>query len=156
MTFTNEGKLILFETAFEVKTSLFFRLIEASGKLPEYYTLSAALISSLSFELLTCKICGWSTAKFDDKDWNSEPESFTLNRNSNWTGFSFFGLHLLNDNLLCLFFGWLNGRLWLIAWEVDWFFQWIFFKNFSKWQSFLSILGIQINRFDINFDKRLK
>ena len=56
----------------------------------------------------------WSIAEYDDRGGISEPESFTFNGNSNWTGFSFFGLHLLNSNLLCVFFstcGWLHGRL---------------------------------------------
>ena len=53
LTFKNEGKLILFEATFEVKTSSFFRLIEAYGN-----TLSAALMSGLLFGLLTFKICG--------------------------------------------------------------------------------------------------
>ena len=79
-------------------------------------------MSSLLFELLTSKTCGRSTAEFDDRGWISEPESFTFNGNSNWIGFSFFGLHLLNENLLCVFCGWLNGRLWLITWNVDSFF----------------------------------
>ena len=45
-----------------------------------------------------------SIAEFDDRDSISEPELFTFNGNSNWTEFLFFGLHLLNDNLLCVFF----------------------------------------------------
>ena len=52
LTFTNEGKLIFFEATFEVKTSSFLRLIEASGN-----TLSASLMSGLLFELLTSKKC---------------------------------------------------------------------------------------------------
>ena len=106
MTFTSEGKLVLFEATFEVKNSSFFRLIEASGN-----TLSAALMSGSLFELLAFKKCGWSTAEFDgtdwvwelesltfngsdwsiaefdDRDWISEPESYTFNGNSNWTEF---------------------------------------------------------------------
>ena len=105
MTFKNEGKCILFEATFKVKTFSFFRSIEASGG----NTLSAALMSGLLFELLTFKKCGWSTAEFDgtdwvwelesltfddsdwsiaefdDRDWISEPESYTFNGNSNWT-----------------------------------------------------------------------
>ena len=132
MTFTNEWKLNLFETIFEVKSS-FFRLIEGSGN-----TLSAALMSGLLFELVTFKKCDWSTAKFDDTgwvwelesftfngsdlsiaeldywDWISQHESFSFNGNSSCTGFSFFGFYLLNGNLVCVFFntcGWLHGRL---------------------------------------------
>ena len=47
LAFTNEGKLILFEVTFDVKTS---RLVEASGN-----TLSATLMLGLQFELLTSK-----------------------------------------------------------------------------------------------------
>ena len=47
LTFRNEGKLILFEVTFDVKTS---RLVEASGN-----TLSATLMLGLRFELLTSK-----------------------------------------------------------------------------------------------------
>ena len=95
-------------------------------------------MSGLLFELLTSKTCDWSTAeldgtgwvwelqsltfngsdwsiaKFDDRGLISEPVSFTFNGNSKCTGFSFFGLYLLNDNLVCVFFkccGWLHGRL---------------------------------------------
>ena len=50
LIFTNEGKLILLEETFEVKITLFFRLIEASDN-----TLSAALMSGLLSELLTSK-----------------------------------------------------------------------------------------------------
>ena len=73
LTFTSEGKLVLFEATFEVKNSSFFRLIEASGN-----TLSAALMSDLLFERLTSKKCGWSTAEFDGTDWVSELESLTF------------------------------------------------------------------------------
>ena len=52
LTFENEGKLISFEATFGVKTSSFFRLIEASGN-----TLSAALMSGFLFELLRFKKC---------------------------------------------------------------------------------------------------
>ena len=116
MTFTNEGKLILFEKIFEVKISSSFDYFKPGN------TLSAALMPGLLFELLTSKKCDWSTTKFDnadwvwelesltfngsdwwieefdDGDWTSEPESFSFNGNSNRTGFSFFGLYLLNDN----------------------------------------------------------
>ena len=95
-------------------------------------------MSGLLFELLTSKKCGWSTAEFDGtnwvwelesftfngsdwpivefdyRDWVSKPESFTFNGNSNWTEFSFYDLHLLNDNLLRVFLNtcdWLYGRL---------------------------------------------
>ena len=102
MTFKNEGKFILFEATFEVKTSSFSRLIEASVN-----TLSAALMSGLLLERLTFKKCGcstaefdgtdwvweigsltfnvsdWSIAEFDDRDWISELESFNFNGNSN-------------------------------------------------------------------------
>ena len=64
LTFTNEGKLILLEEPFEVKTSSFFKLIEASGN-----TLSAALMSGLVFELLTSIKCDWSTAECDGTGW---------------------------------------------------------------------------------------
>ena len=47
LTIRNEGKLILFEATFKVKTS---RLVEASGN-----TLSATLMLGLQFELLTSK-----------------------------------------------------------------------------------------------------
>ena len=50
LTFTDEEKLVLFEATFEVKTSSFVRLIEASGN-----TLSPALMSGLLVELLTFK-----------------------------------------------------------------------------------------------------
>ena len=162
MTFTNEWKLNLFETIFEVKSS-FFRLIEGSGN-----TLSAALMSGLLFELLTSKKCDWSTAKFDDTgwiwelesftfngsdlsiaefdywDWISQHESVSFNGNSSCTGFSFFGFYLLNGNLVCVFFntcGWLHGRL------IGFF--WMCSQNFRKWQPFLSILRIQINFLNI-------
>ena len=84
MTFTNEGKLILSE----VKTYSFFRLIETSGD-----TLSAALKSGSLFHLLRSKKYNWSTAvtiaESDDRGWISEPESFTFNDNSKWTGLWF-------------------------------------------------------------------
>ena len=73
MTFTNEGKLISFETIFEVKTSAFFRLIETSGN-----TLSEALISGLLFELLTSKKFDWSTAKLDNTGWLWKLELLTF------------------------------------------------------------------------------
>ena len=79
MTFKNEGKLILFETTFEVKTSSFFRLIKASGN-----TLSAALMSDLLFELITFKKSGWSTAEFHGTDWFWELESLTFD-GSDWS-----------------------------------------------------------------------
>ena len=78
MTFTSEGKLTLFEAIFEVKTSSFFRLTEASGN-----TLSAALMSGLLFELLTFKNCDWSTAKLDNTGWVWEFESLIIN-DSDW------------------------------------------------------------------------
>ena len=53
LIFTNEGKRILFEATFGVKTTSFFRLIEASGN-----TLSEALMSGLLFELVASKKYG--------------------------------------------------------------------------------------------------
>ena len=52
LAYRNEGKLILFEATFKVKTSIFFGIIEASGN-----TLSAALMSGLLLELLRSKKC---------------------------------------------------------------------------------------------------
>ena len=74
LTFTNEGKLILLEETFEVKTSSFFRLIEASGNI-----LYAALMSGLLFGLLTSKKCDWSTAECDGTGWVWELDSLTFN-----------------------------------------------------------------------------
>ena len=51
-------------------------------------------------ELLTFNGSGWSIAEFEGRSWISEPESFTFSGNSNWAGFSFVGLYLLNDNLV--------------------------------------------------------
>ena len=81
----------------------------------------------------------WSIAEYDDRGGISEPESFTFNGNSNWTGFSFFGLYLLNDNLVLYFLilvidymrGWLilfdecfwktwgNDSLFWVFWEFN-------------------------------------
>ena len=63
-TFTNERKRIFFEATFEGKSSSCIRLTEAS-----VYTLSAALMSGLLFELIESKKCDWSTTEFDSTGW---------------------------------------------------------------------------------------
>ena len=73
-THRNERRVILLDATFEDKTSSYCRLIEASG-----YTVSAALISGLPFEILTSKKCDWPAAELDDTGLIWESESITFN-----------------------------------------------------------------------------
>lgn len=76
-------------------------------------------------ESLTFNRSDWSIAEFNDEFWISEPGSFAFNGNSNRTGFSCFGLYLLNNNLVCVFlipavdfFGEWNSLFW-VFWEFE-------------------------------------